>query len=99
MAVHLPPEALNEWLIVAAEELGLEPGDVSIPVVLDVAKHVAHGVARPAAPLSTFLIGLALGRAGAGEEAGAGEIEPGELKRLADLLSARAARWAAEHEA
>lgn len=101
MAVHLPPEALDEWLIVAAEELGLEPSDVSIPVVLDVAKHVAHGVARPAAPLSTFLMGLALGRAsvGGGEEAGAGEVEPGELKRLADLLSARAARWAAEHDA
>ena len=93
MAVHLPPEALDEWLVVAAEELGLDPGDVSIKIVLDVAKHVAHGVARPAAPLSTFLMGLALGRASA-ESA---ELEPGELKRLADLLSARAARWEAEH--
>lgn len=93
MAVHLPPEALDEWLIAAAEELGLEPGEVSIPVVLDVAKHVAHGVARPAAPLSTFLMGVALGRASAGDA----ELEPGELQRLADLLSARAARWADEH--
>lgn len=95
MAVHLPPEALDEWLIAAAEELGLEPGEVSIPIVLDVAKHVAHGVARPAAPLSTFLLGLALGRASASDA----ELEPGELKRVADLLSARAARWAAEHDA
>lgn len=95
MAVHLPPEALDEWLVVAAEELGLDPGDVSIKIVLDVAKHVAHGVARPAAPLSTFLMGLALGRASA-ESA---ELEPGELKRLADLLSARAARWEAERSA
>lgn len=93
MAVHLPPEALDEWLIAAAEELGLEPGEVSIPVVLDVAKDVAHGVARPAAPLSTFLMGVALGRASAGDA----ELEPGELQRLADLLSARAARWADEH--
>lgn len=91
MAVHLPPEALDEWLVVAAEELGLDPGDVSISVVLDVAKHVAHGVARPAAPLSTFLMGIALGRASAES------VEPGELKRLADLLTARAARWEAEH--
>lgn len=95
MAVHLPPEALDEWLIAAAQELGLEPGEVSIPIVLDVAKHVAHGVARPAAPLSTFLMGLALGRASA-ERA---ELEPGELKRVADLLSARAERWAAEQQA
>lgn len=95
MAVHLPPEALDEWLVVAAEELGLDPGDVSIKIVLDVAKHVAHGVARPAAPLSTFLMGLALGRASA-ESA---ELEPGELKRLADLLSARAAQWEAERSA
>lgn len=95
MAVHLPPEALDEWLVVAAEELGLDPGDVSIKIVLDVAKHVAHGVARPAAPLSTFLMGLALGRASA-ESA---ELEPGELKRLADLLSARAARWETERSA
>lgn len=91
MAVHLPPEALDEWLVVAAEELGLEPGDVSIAVVLDVAKNVARAVARPAAPLSTFLMGLALGRASADG------ADPGELKRLADLLSARAARWDAEH--
>lgn len=93
MAAHLPPEALDEWLAVAADELGLEAGEVSIKVVLDVAKHVAHGVARPAAPLSTFLLGLALGRASAEG------VEPEELKRLADLLSARAAQWEAEHGA
>ena len=87
MATHLPPEALDDWLIAAAAELGLEPGQVSIPVVLDVAKDVAHAVARPAAPLSTFLLGLALGRASADG------VDPGELKRLAGLLAARAAQW------
>lgn len=102
MAVHLPPEALDEWLVAAAEELGLEPDEISIAVILDVAKHVAHGVARPAAPLSTFLMGVALGRAMSEPGAGAsGFTAPGteaaELKRLADLLSARAARWEAEH--
>lgn len=112
MAVHLPPEALDEWLIEAAEELGLRPEDVSISVVLDVAKHVAHGVARPAAPLSTFLLGLALGRATAvgvadgAVDAGAVDaatvtsaaVDPGTLQRLADRLTARAARWAADAE-
>jgi Domain of unknown function (DUF6457) len=33
--------------------------------VLDLARDAAHGVARPAAPLTTFLAGYALG-AGAG---------------------------------
>ncbi|MHA3724115.1 DUF6457 domain-containing protein [Leucobacter sp. HY1910] len=93
MATHLPPEALDEWLVAAAAQLGLEPGQVSIPVVLDVAKDVAHAVARPAAPLSTFLLGLALGRASADG------VEPGELQRLAGLLSARAAQWQDAHPA
>ncbi|MGP9781992.1 hypothetical protein CQ010_10750 [Arthrobacter sp. MYb211] len=88
MAQHLPPEALIPWLEAAAEELGLDANEVSIGTLLDVAKHVAHDVARPAAPLSTFLLGLALGRA-----------EPGtELSALAEKLNARAARWAAEQE-
>jgi hypothetical protein len=30
--------------------------------VLDLARDVAHGVLRPAAPLSTYLLGLAVGR-------------------------------------
>lgn len=88
MAQHLPPEALNPWLEAAAVELGLDPAEVPIATLLGVAKHVAHNVARPAAPLSTFLLGLALGRA-----------EPGtELSALADKLNVRAARWAAEPE-
>jgi len=35
--------------------------------VLDLARDVAHGVARPAAPLTTYLAGLAVG---AGQDAG-----------------------------
>ena len=30
--------------------------------VLDLARDVAHGVARPAAPLTAYLFGLAVGR-------------------------------------
>ncbi|MCW4466890.1 DUF6457 domain-containing protein [Glutamicibacter sp. MNS18] len=88
MAVHLPPEALDEWLSAAAEELGLDENEVDIATLLDVAKDVAHSVARPAAPLSTFLLGLALGRSAPGTELG----------ELAGQLSARAKRWAAEQQ-
>ena len=86
MATHLPPEALNEWLSAAADELGLDENEVDIATLLDVAKDVAHNVARPAAPLSTFLLGLALGRAAPGTELGA----------LAEQLAARAKRWGAQ---
>jgi len=85
MAVHLPPEALNEWLEAATTELGLDATEVDIATVLDVAKHVAHEVARPAAPLSTFLLGVALGSA------------KGDLSGLAQQLVARAHQWSDDH--
>lgn len=55
------PEDLDRWVVEACELLGLDPADVPIALVLDVARRVAHGVARPAAPLTTFLLGLAIG--------------------------------------
>lgn len=60
---YLPPEALNDWLAAVSAELGLDPETVNIATLLDVARDVAHDVARPAAPLSTFLLGIAVGRA------------------------------------
>lgn len=92
MAGHrrLPPEILGEWLVEAADELGLDAGDVDIDVVLDLTRDVAHDVARPAAPLTAFLLGLALGRGG--DVAGG---EAGELEALAGRLVARAATFAA----
>lgn len=60
----LPPEALDDWTFAACERLGLDRDDVSIPLVLDLTRDVAHAVARPAAPLSAFLAGLAAGRSG-----------------------------------
>ncbi|KFF58879.1 hypothetical protein JF66_15345 [Cryobacterium sp. MLB-32] len=60
----LPPEALDEWLLALAERLGLEPAQVPVSALLDVARDVAHNVARPAAPLSTFLVGLAAAQNG-----------------------------------
>ena len=45
----LPPEALEGWLAALAAELGLDAGLVPIGDVLDIARDVAYGVARPAA--------------------------------------------------
>lgn len=58
---------LQAWTAAVVSELGLaEMPDRD--VVLDLARDVAHGVARPAAPLTTFLVGLAAGRTGGGPD-------------------------------
>lgn len=53
---------LDEWLDTACAELGIDRADVDRDLILDLARDVAHGVARPAAPLTTYLLGLAVGR-------------------------------------
>ena len=53
---------LDRWVEAAAAELGLDPGDVEPKAVLDVARDVAHQVLRPAAPLTAYLLGVAVGR-------------------------------------
>jgi hypothetical protein len=54
---------LDEWLAEACGALGLTAiSDEERQTVLDLARDVAHGVVRPAAPLTAFLLGLAVGR-------------------------------------
>jgi hypothetical protein len=57
-----PVNELDAWVAAASRELGLKPGDVQPTVVLDVARDVAHQVLRPAAPLTAYLMGVAVGR-------------------------------------
>ncbi len=57
--------ALLPWLRACAERLGVAESDLpDIDTVLGVAGVAAHGVARPAAPLTTFLLGVAAARSG-----------------------------------
>ena len=58
------PDLLQTWVARLSVQLGLSPDDVDIAELLALAKLTAHSVARPAAPLTTFLVGLAAGRAG-----------------------------------
>lgn len=55
---------LEDYLATLTAALGLEHGELDVTAVLDLARDAAHGVARPSAPLTTFLVGLAAGRAG-----------------------------------
>jgi len=60
----LPPEALEEWAVALRERFDLGAEDVPIGLILDLARDVANGVARPAAPFSAFVAGLVAGRQG-----------------------------------
>jgi hypothetical protein len=52
---------LQSWTEAACAELGIELDDAAIPAILDLARDVAHQVERPAAPLTCYLLGLAVG--------------------------------------
>jgi hypothetical protein len=51
---------VKSWINTVCAELNV-PADVNVDVILDVARVAAHNVERPAAPVSTFLLGLAVG--------------------------------------
>jgi hypothetical protein len=81
---------LQEWVSLVCRELDL--GDAVSPAamqprVLDLSRDVAHGVARPAAPLTAYLLGLAAGRS-ADPEATADQ--------LAQRICLLAQRWSEE---
>lgn len=56
---------LEAWVRELSAALDVDPAATDVQLVLDLARDAAHGVARPAAPLTTFLVGLAAGRRGA----------------------------------
>jgi Domain of unknown function (DUF6457) len=53
---------LEEWTAAVCADLGLDPGSADTRTVLDLTRDVAQGVARPAAPLTAYLVGVAVGR-------------------------------------
>ena len=58
-----PPE-LQEWVAAVVQRLDLDLAgsdqDTLVTAVLDLTAHVAHGVSRPAAPVTAFLVGIAV---------------------------------------
>jgi len=82
---------LKEWVELVCRELNI--ADAVAPAamqsrVLEMSRVVPPGVARPAAPLPAYLLGLAAGRT-SDPEATADE--------LAAQLCSLAQRWASEH--
>ncbi|MFD9288281.1 NTP transferase domain-containing protein [Streptomyces sp. NPDC060030] len=86
---------LDEWITTVKNELGIEL-DVDTGVLLDLARDAAHGVARPAAPLTTFLVGYAAAMASSGRSPEDATDAVADFSRKATAL---ALRWAEETEA
>ncbi|QDZ13923.1 DUF6457 domain-containing protein [Humibacter ginsenosidimutans] len=86
MSDRLPPEALDHWADALREHFDLAAEDVPIALILDLAKDVADGVARPAAPFSAFVAGLVAGRAGG---------TPQQVRDTVAEVSQLAAGWTA----
>ncbi|WP_448630710.1 DUF6457 domain-containing protein [Cellulomonas soli] len=82
-----PGADLQAWTDRLAAALHVDASLVDVADVLDVAGEAAHQVARPAAPLSLFVAGIAVGLRGADEQT------------VADVLAqvrAAAAAWGAD---
>lgn len=74
---------LHDWIDELCDALDVDV-DLDESLVLDVAREAAHGVARPAAPITTFLLGYA---------AAGAEGDPDEIDRLAAIAIDLARRW------
>ncbi|MFI9245540.1 NTP transferase domain-containing protein [Streptomyces sp. NPDC053086] len=79
---------LDEWISAVKDELGIDL-DVDTGVLLDLARDAAHGVARPAAPLTTFLVGYAAAK---------GKGDPEAVAEAARKAAALALGWEEESD-
>ncbi len=80
---------LQDWVDTLADALGVET-DADITALLDLARDAAHNVDRPAAPLTTFLVGYAAALRGGSDD---------DLSDCIDVATDLANRWDAELEA
>ena len=80
----LPPEVLDDWARALRERFDLADADLPIALILDLARDVANGVARPAAPFSAFVAGLVAGRAGG---------TPADVERTVAAVTELAGGW------
>ena len=74
---------LQDWIEALCQELGIEV-EVDEALVLDLARDAAHHVQRPAAPISTYLLGYAAAQS---------EGDQQEVERLAGLAAKLALGW------
>ena len=65
----------HAWIADACTALDVDPDAVDVPGIHALTKDIAHGFARPMAPVGSYILGLAVGaRAAQGED-----VEPKAL--------------------
>jgi hypothetical protein len=72
---------LHDWIDELSDVLDVE-AEIDEALVLDLARVAAHQVERPAAPITTYLLGFAAGSSGASPEGV--ELLAGKAQRLAE---------------
>jgi hypothetical protein len=77
---------LHDWIDELCDALDIET-EFDESLVLDLARDAAHNVERPAAPITTYLLGFA---------AAAHEAGPEQLERLAAAAGQLAEKWGGE---
>ena len=82
------PVNLHDWIDELMDALDVET-EVDEGLVLDLAREAAHRVERPAAPISTYLLGYAAALAGGSSE---------KVEALAAKAFDLAARWEGEED-
>lgn len=84
--------ALQEWAQRVIAALEIEGLDLDINAILGLAGKAAHAVLRPAAPLTTFLVGYAAGQSTAG-----GVTSQQAVRTATDAALGLARDWEAEN--
>ena len=79
---------LHDWIDELMDALDVET-EVDEGLILDLAREAAHRVQRPAAPISTYLLGYAAALAGG---------SPAKVEALAARAFDLASRWEGEEE-
>jgi hypothetical protein len=74
---------LHDWIDELSDVLDVET-EVDEGLVLDVARVAAHQVQKTAAPITAYLLGVAVGTA---------EADPAEAEALADRVHSLAESW------
>ena len=73
----------TDWVAAACAAVGVDRDRVDIVEIHRLSREVAHRLERPLAPVSTFILGLAVGASGTTEEERAAA-----LVRILDTLPA-----------
>ena len=81
--MHAGTVNLHDWIDELCDVLDIET-EVDEALILDLARSAAHNVERPAAPITTYLLGYAAGHTQANIE---------QIERLAGLAQSLADNW------